>query len=115
MSNTRTKIAKLRMAEMGVGFEEPTQTESGRETTARKRPYVPKTPMWEEEEPVIGAAKKGDELTEELTGMVADDVRGAFLDAADGAGFKLRNDFSSEMLHEMVVWLMRLHFVKGGK
>jgi len=115
MTDARTKIAKLRMAEMGVGFDEPAQTESGRETTARKRPYVPKAPMWEEEEPVIAVARKGDDLTEAMIGSVADDVRDAFLDAAADAGFVLRNEFSKDTLHEMVTWLMRLNFVKGGK
>lgn len=104
MSNTKEKIAKLRLAEMGVGVEEPTKS---------RRTVI--APVYGEDEPVVSVARKGDNLTEETIGKVAYEVRDAFLDAADGAGFELRNDFSSEMLHEMVVWLMRMHFVKGGE
>lgn len=103
MDNVTTKIAKLRLAEMGIGASKP---------EGKRRTVVPE---YGEDEPVVSVAKKRDELTEAMIGRVAYEVRDAFLDAADGAGFKLRNDFSSEMLHEMVVWLMRLHFVKGGE
>ncbi len=95
MSNAADKIAKLRMAEMGVGWEEKQQPDVG------------------EVQPIVDALTKKDNLTEELIGSTADDVRDAFEQAAIGRGFKLRNTFSSDDLRQMVVWLMRMHFVKG--
>ena len=97
MSNAADKIANLRMAEMGVGWEQKQQPDVG------------------EAQPIVSALTKKDQLTEELIGSTADELRDAFEQAAIGRGFKLRNTFSSDDLRQMVVWLMRMHFVKGGE